>query len=59
MFFLGVDYMDVHFETKFDLILSIGVLEWVGAFRESNQPPEEIQKEFLSKSEQISLMEVN
>ena len=48
MFFLGVDYMDVHFEAKFDLILSIGVLEWVGAFRKVINRLKKF-KEFLSK----------
>ena len=30
--FLGTNYQDIIFQTKFDLILSIGVLEWVGKF---------------------------
>ena len=46
--YIGADYLDVKFENKFDLILSIGVLEWVGAFK-TDKPPEETQKEYLSK----------
>lgn len=46
--FVGADYLDIKFQTKFDLIISIGVLEWVGVFnREKN--PQELQKLFLSK----------
>ena len=46
--FIGADYLDIKFENEFDLILSIGVLEWVGAFR-SGKEPEELQLEFLKK----------
>ena len=46
--FIGADYLDIKFENKFDLILSIGVLEWVGAFR-SGKKPEFLQLEFLQK----------
>lgn len=46
--FIGADYLDIKFENKFDLILSIGVLEWVGAFR-SGKEPEDLQLEFLKK----------
>jgi 2-polyprenyl-3-methyl-5-hydroxy-6-metoxy-1,4-benzoquinol methylase len=46
--FIGADYLDIKFENKFDLILSIGVLEWVGAFR-SGKEPEVLQLEFLKK----------
>jgi 2-polyprenyl-3-methyl-5-hydroxy-6-metoxy-1,4-benzoquinol methylase len=46
--YIGADYLDVKFENKFDLILSIGVMEWVGAFK-TDKPPEEVQKEYLSK----------
>lgn len=46
--FIGADYFDVKFENKFDLILSIGVLEWVGAFK-TDKPPEAVQKEYLDK----------
>ena len=33
MYFIGTDYLDIEFQTKFDLILCIGVLEWMGSFR--------------------------
>ena len=46
--FIGADYLDINFNNKFDLILSIGVLEWVGAFR-SGKEPEDLQLEFLQK----------
>lgn len=46
--YIGADYLDIKFENKFDLILSIGVLEWVGAFK-TDKPPEEVQKEYLRK----------
>ena len=46
--FIGADYFDIKFENKFDLILSIGVLEWVGAFR-IGKKPEDLQLEFLKK----------
>ena len=46
--FIGADYLDISFQNKFDLILSIGVLEWVGAFK-MNKPPEELQLDFLKK----------
>ncbi|MDB0030946.1 class I SAM-dependent methyltransferase [Opitutales bacterium] len=46
--FIGADYLDINFQNKFDLILSIGVLEWVGAFK-MNKPPEELQLDFLKK----------
>jgi len=51
LFFIGSDYMEVEFQTKFDLILSIGVLEWIGAFREDGEA-EEIQAAFLAKTKQ-------
>ena len=46
--FIGADYLDIKFENKFDLVLSIGVLEWVGAFR-SGKEPEDLQLDFLKK----------
>ena len=49
LFFIGSDYMEVEFQTKFHLILSIGVLEWVAAFRKDGEP-EEIQAAFLAKT---------
>jgi 2-polyprenyl-3-methyl-5-hydroxy-6-metoxy-1,4-benzoquinol methylase len=47
--FIGADYLDIKFENKFDLILSIGVLEWVGKFAGSKMSPESAQFEFLEK----------
>jgi len=49
LFFIGSDYMEVEFQTKFDLILSIGVFEWIGAFREDGEA-EELQAAFLAKT---------
>lgn len=49
MFFLASNYFDVEFQTKFDLILSIGVLEWVGNFTTEKTAPEAAQFEFLKK----------
>ena len=46
--FIGADYLDINFQNKFDLILSIGVLEWGGAFK-MDKSPEELQLEFLKK----------
>jgi len=46
--FIGADHFDIKFENKFDLILSIGVLEWIGAYR-TERDPEELQQEFLIK----------
>jgi 2-polyprenyl-3-methyl-5-hydroxy-6-metoxy-1,4-benzoquinol methylase len=50
MYFIGADYLDINFQTKFDLILCIGVLEWVGKFTNSAIPPETAQFEFLKKT---------
>ena len=49
MFFLGSNYFDLEFKTKFDLILSIGVLEWSGQFTISEISPESAQLKFLKK----------
>jgi 2-polyprenyl-3-methyl-5-hydroxy-6-metoxy-1,4-benzoquinol methylase len=49
MFFLGADYLAIEFKKKFDLILSIGVIEWVGSFVDSLSP-EHAQIEFLKKT---------
>jgi 2-polyprenyl-3-methyl-5-hydroxy-6-metoxy-1,4-benzoquinol methylase len=51
MFFIGADYLDIEFESKFDLILCIGVLEWVGSFRDDAEPSE-LQLSFLKKARQ-------
>ena len=49
MYFVGTDYLDTEFESKFDLILCIGVLEWVGSFRDDAEPME-LQLSFLKKA---------
>jgi ABC-type polysaccharide/polyol phosphate transport system ATPase subunit/2-polyprenyl-3-methyl-5-hydroxy-6-metoxy-1,4-benzoquinol methylase len=48
MYYINDNYLNLKFQTKFDLILSIGVLEWVGTNSKNNYP-EETQREFLSK----------
>lgn len=47
--YLGADYLDVRFETKFSTICAIGVFEWVGAFQGS-MDPQERQTLFLRKT---------
>ena len=47
--FIGADYLDIKFENGFDIILSVGVLEWVGAFGRGLVKPEIRQNEFLKK----------
>ena len=47
--YIGTNYQDINFQTTFDLILSIGVLEWVGKFSLSEVSPESAQFEFLEK----------
>jgi hypothetical protein len=47
--YLGADYFDVRFETKFSAICAIGVLEWVGAFQ-NHTDPQERQRAFLRKT---------
>lgn len=47
--FVGADYFDVQFETKFSTICAIGVFEWVGAFQ-SHTDPQERQRAFLCKA---------
>jgi SAM-dependent methyltransferase len=46
--YIGADYFDVHFETKFSLICAIGVFEWVGAFQ-NEIDPQHRQRQFLQK----------
>lgn len=46
--YLGADYFDIHFETKFSTICAIGVFEWVGAFQH-HCDPQERQTGFLRK----------
>lgn len=50
MFLISADYFDVSFKNKFDLILCIGVLEWVGCYNNMNLNPETVQLEFLKKA---------
>jgi len=47
--YLGADYFDVQFETKFSTICAIGVFEWVGAFQ-NHIDPQERQRAFLRKT---------
>lgn len=47
--YLGADYFDVQFETKFAVICAIGVFEWVGAFQ-NHTDPQERQRAFLRKT---------
>jgi len=47
--YLGLDYFDVSFETKFATIYAIGVFEWVGAFQSATDPQER-QRQFLLKT---------
>jgi 2-polyprenyl-3-methyl-5-hydroxy-6-metoxy-1,4-benzoquinol methylase len=46
--FVQADFFDIEFETKFDLIACIGVLEWVPKFRAGN--PRDVQVEFLRRA---------
>lgn len=43
------DYLDLAFETKFDAICAIGVLEWAGAFQ-NEADPQARQRSFLAKT---------
>jgi len=45
---IGADYFEVRFETRFNTICAIGVLEWVGAFQ-TLADPQERQRAFLRK----------
>lgn len=45
------DFMDVEFETTFDLVSCIGVLEWLPKFRDG--PPREIQRDFLRRARDV------
>lgn len=49
MAFVGADYFDVHFHTRFTAICAIGVLEWSGAFQD-HADPQERQRAFLRKA---------
>lgn len=47
MNFLQADIFDIEFETRFDLVTCIGVLEWVPKFRSGD--PRTVQIDFLKK----------
>ncbi len=47
MHFVQADLFEIEFETRFDLICCIGVLEWVPKFREGD--PRTLQLDFLKK----------
>jgi SAM-dependent methyltransferase len=49
--FIAVDFLECEFPREFDLVLSIGVLEWIGAFNQA-QPPQASQREFLRRARQ-------
>ncbi|MGC4073540.1 MAG: class I SAM-dependent methyltransferase [Nibricoccus sp.] len=51
MQFLQADIFDIEFETRFDLITCIGVLEWVPKFRTGD--PHSVQIEFLRRLKNI------
>jgi len=46
--FIQADFLDIEFDTRFDLACCIGVLEWVPKFREGD--PYELQVQFLRKA---------
>lgn len=48
MCFMQADFLDVEFETKFDLACCFGVLEWVPKFRDGD--PYELQVQFLRRA---------
>lgn len=48
MYFIQSDFLDIEFETRFDLICCIGVLEWVPKFRKGE--PLTLQREFLKRT---------
>jgi SAM-dependent methyltransferase len=47
--FVEADYLELSFETKFEAICAIGVLEWAGAFQ-VDADPQQRQREFLRKT---------
>ena len=49
LYLLGGNYMNLTFKSKFDLILSIGVLEWIPKFSNFSGSAELIQLQFLKK----------
>ena len=49
--FVQADFFDVEFDTKFDLVTCIGVLEWVPKFRAGD--PREVQIDFLKRMREL------
>jgi 2-polyprenyl-3-methyl-5-hydroxy-6-metoxy-1,4-benzoquinol methylase len=49
--FVQADFLDVEFDTRFDLACCIGVLEWVPKFRQGEPRP--LQVEFLARARQL------
>ena len=49
--FVQADFLDVEFETRFDLACCIGVLEWVPKFRAGE--PRALQVEFLARARRL------
>jgi SAM-dependent methyltransferase len=45
--FVGADFLECDFKPAFDVVLSIGVLEWVGVFRAGGSPAD-CQRSFLA-----------
>jgi len=51
MYFAQADFFEVEFAQRFDLVTSIGVLEWVPKFRAGD--PREVQIEFLRRARNL------
>jgi 2-polyprenyl-3-methyl-5-hydroxy-6-metoxy-1,4-benzoquinol methylase len=51
MYFLQADFFEVEFAPRFDLVTSVGVLEWVPKFRTGD--PREVQIEFLRRARNL------
>jgi 2-polyprenyl-3-methyl-5-hydroxy-6-metoxy-1,4-benzoquinol methylase len=51
MYFLQADFFEVEFAQRFDLVTSVGVLEWVPKFRSGD--PREVQIEFLRRARKL------
>jgi len=47
--YLEADYLELEFDTRFEVICAIGVLEWAGAFQ-THSDPQERQRHFLRKT---------
>jgi len=52
MWFLQADFLELEFESRFDLVTCIGVLEWVGKFA-PDMHPLEAQRRFLAKAREV------